>query len=279
MPFILINSHSTTSHHKPLLINPKMSSSNNQKPKFSRVAKISVKPVWRRKLDSCQQTNDVASNQPTSKPHSHTNNSSQNNNPNIIVETPHITNSTNTTSKMLLTNEDSLSSTPPPHFYDYPNNTTLLTQQDNLTITLTNKVPQPSHPSLPNDPFEEHAQSTNNNHHSQQNMNSMPTTPSSPSTEHIKFVDELKEAHELNALLALHLTQRNLDHQPTSTNSSPSNNLVHLENHVNNCICCTYLEKQNFVIKEHLTWIEYLLTKATPNPPPPNTPYPSPSNN
>ena len=42
-----------------------------------------------------------------------------------------------------------------------------------------------------------HVQSTINNQYS--------TPPSSPSSEHKKFVEELKEAHELSALLALHL--------------------------------------------------------------------------
>jgi hypothetical protein len=42
-----------------------------------------------------------------------------------------------------------------------------------------------------------HVQSTINNHY--------PTPPSSPSSEHKKFVEKLKESHELNALLALHL--------------------------------------------------------------------------
>ena len=190
------------------------------------------------------------------------------NKPNIIVITPH------TTSKLPSTHEESLSSIPSSCFHDHPNETTLLAQQDNLTITLTNKLPHSSHSILPNDPFEDHTQYQNNNHQSHPNMNHKfhdqtsipnhnPTPPSSPSSEHEKFVEELKEAHELNALLALHLIQRNLDQQPTSTNSSPSNNLIHLENHVINCICCTYLEKQTFVLNEHLNWIEYLLTRTT----------------
>ena len=129
-----------------------MSFPNYPRFKSSRVAKISVKPIWRRMLDTCQHSSDVVLNKPTSKPNSHTSNSSQNNNPNIINDTPHVTHSTNTTSKM--------PSIHPPTFYDYPNNTTLLTEQDNLTITLTNKLPQSSHSSLPNDPFEEHTQFT-----------------------------------------------------------------------------------------------------------------------
>ena len=231
-----------------------MSSHNYSKPKPTRGARISVKPVWRRKLDTCNKSSsidDVVTIQPTPKPQT------------------------------------------------YPNETSLLPQQDHLTITLTNEIPHSPNSFLPNDPFEEHTQSTNNIHHSHSNMNPMlhvestitnhnPTPSSSPSSEHKKFVEDIKEAHELNALLALHLTQSNLDQQPSSTNSSPSKNLIQLGNHVNNCLCCMFLQKQNMAINEHLTWIEYLLTKSSqtsspihhssPILPPPNTPYPSPSN-
>lgn len=203
-----------------------MSSPNHPRSKPSRVAKISVKPVWRRKLDTYQKStsiNDVVSNQPTTKHQTH------------------------------------------------PNETSLLPPHDNLTISLSNNIPHPSHSLLPNDHFEEHTQSQNNNHHSHQNMNPMfhvqasipshnPTPPSSPSSKHKKFVDELKEAHELNALLSLHLAQRNLDQQLSSTHSSPPNNLVQLENHVDNCPCCIFLQKQTIALNEHFTWIEYLLT-------------------
>ena len=148
-----------------------MSSSNNQKPKTSRVAKILVKPVWRRKLDQTH----VTTSQPIPTSHTHPNNSSQQNQPNII----------------------SFSSIPPQN--SYPNNSTILSQQDEFTITLTNK--------LPNDPFGENAHS---HQHLQQNTHPITSTPPSPSilSEQSKFDDELKEAHELNALLALHLTQQ-----------------------------------------------------------------------
>jgi hypothetical protein len=205
-----------------------MLSPNHPISKPSRVAKISVKPVWRRKLDTCQKStsiNDVVPNQPTTKHQTHS------------------------------------------------NETSLLPPHDNLTISLSNNIPYPSHSHLPNDPFEEHTQSQNNNHHPHQNMHPMlhvqasipslnPTPPSSPSSEHKKFVEELNEAHELSALLALHLAQRNLDQQPSSTHSSPPNNLVQLENHVNNCPCCIFLQKQTIALNEHFSWIEYVPQKG-----------------
>ena len=233
-----------------------MSSPNDPRTKPTRGARITVQPVWRRKLDTCQKfssINDVVSNQPTTKHSLH------------------------------------------------PNDTFTLPPHDNLTISLTNNTPHPSHSILPNDPFEEHTQSQNHIHPSHQDMNPMlhvqtsipnnnPTPPSSPSSEHKKFVEELKEAHELSALLALHLAQRNLVQQPSTTPSSPSNNIVPLENHVNNCPCCIFLQKQTIALNEHFTWIEYLLTRSSPPPsqtqqsnpsapnsPPPNTPN-SPNN-
>lgn len=199
-----------------------MSSPNHSRTKPTRGARITVKPVWRRKLDTCQKfssINDVVSNQPTTKHSLH------------------------------------------------PNDTFTLPPQDNLTISLTTN--------LPNDPFEEHSQSQNHVHPSHQDINTMssaqasipnnnPTPPSSPSSEHKKFVEDLKEAHELSALLALHLAQRNLVQQPSTTPSSPSNNIVPLENHVNNCPCCIFLQKQTIALNEHFTWIEYLLTRTSP---------------
>jgi hypothetical protein len=86
-------------------------------------------------------------------------------------------------------------------------------------------------------------------------------TPSSPSSEHLKFVEELKEAHELSALLALHLAQRNLDPTQSSLPSSP-HNINQVEKHVNNCPCCIFLQQQTIALNEHFTWIEYLLTRS-----------------
>lgn len=121
------------------------------------------------------------------------------NKPNIIVITPHTTS----------THEESLSSIPSSCFHDHPNETTLLAQQDNLTITLTNKLPHSSHSILPNDPFEDHTKYQNNNHQSHPNMNHKfhdqtsipnhnPTTPSSPSSEH---ENSLKSSKKLMSLM------------------------------------------------------------------------------
>lgn len=235
---------------------PNMSSPNNQKPKISRTARISVKPIWRRKLDSCQNSSDVVPSQPTTKPQTHNNDSShnlspthslihdssydehaqsQNNNPNLSINTSHVAHSTKTS----LTLGEPLP--PISCLHDYPSST----------------MSPPPHPTTSHATPMLHVQTfTQDNYH---------VPPSSPSSEHLKFVEELKEAHELSALLALHLAQRNLDPPQSSSPSSP-HNINQIEKHVNNCPCCIFLQQQTIALNEHFTWIEYLLTRSQQTP-------------
>ena len=135
-----------------------MSSSNNQRSKPSKVAKISVRPIWNQKLDASNKpntSNDVASKQP--------------------IQTP----------------------------------------------------------------------------------------PSSPSSNHSQFIEELEEAHELNALLAMHLAQNNLDKPPSSpySNCLPhSLNKNQVENHVHYCPCCIRLQQEVITLHDKLSWLEFLIT-------------------
>jgi hypothetical protein len=184
-----------------------MSSPNNQKLKVSRTTRISVNPVWRKKLDSCHNSRDVVPSQPTTKPQTHTNDSSHNlsstlafinassydehaqsqkNNPNLTTNTSHVAHSTKTPP----THEASLP--PISCFNDYPSS----------IMSPPPRVPPP-HPTTSHAIPMLHVQTlTQDNYHA---------PPPSPSSEHLKFVEELKEAHELSALLALHRAQRNLD--------------------------------------------------------------------
>jgi hypothetical protein len=238
-----------------------MSSSNNHKPKVSRTARISVKPVWRRKLDSCHNSSDVVPSQPTTQTQTHSNESShnlpfihtlinassydehaqsQNNNPNISINTSHIAHSTKTPS----THEEPLP--PISCFHDYPSS----------TMSPPPRVPPPLPTTSHASPMLHVQTFTQDNYHA---------PPPSPSSEHLKFVEELKEAHELSALLALHLAQRNLDPPQSSSPSSPHNN-NQIEKHVNNCPCCIFLQQQTIALNEHFTWIEYLLTRSQQTP-------------
>jgi hypothetical protein len=219
---------------------PNMSSSNNQKPKISRTARISVKPVWRRKLDSFHNPSDVVPSQPTTQPQTHSNESSQNNNPNISINTSHIAHSTKTPS----THEELLP--PISCFHDYPSS----------NMSPPPRVPPPLPTTSHATPMLHVQTFTQDNYHS---------PPPSPSSEHLKFVEELKEAHELSALLALHLAQRNLDPPQSNSPSSP-HNINQVEKHVNNCPCCIFLQQQTIALNEHFTWIEYLLTRSQQTP-------------
>ena len=210
-----------------------MSSSNNSRSKGSRGARISVRPVWRRKVANCHNPkNDVIQNQP------HPND---------------------------------------PYYYSsqfHPSSSQIPPQNIHQTHT----------PNM--DPML-HVQTTIPSYN--------PTPPPSPSSEHNKFVEELKEAHELSALLAMHLAQRNLDQPPSSpySNCHPHTlNSEQVEHHTAYCPCCIFIHKQTIFLEEHLTWIEYLLTKKNqspqqeanpsstiPTPPTPSSPPKSPSNN
>ena len=210
-----------------------MSSSNNSRSKGSRGARISVRPVWRRKVANCNNPkNDVIHNQP------HPND---------------------------------------PYYYPSPFNPS---------------SSQPPHQNI----HQSHPSNMDPMLHVQTNIpNYNPTPPPSPSSEHNKFVEELKEAHELSALLAMHLAQRNLDKPPSSpySNCHPHTlNSEQVEHHTSYCPCCIYIHKQTIFLEEHLTWIEHLLTKklqspqqeanpssTIPTPPTPSSPPKSPSNN
>jgi hypothetical protein len=114
-------------------------------------------------------------------------------------------------------------------------------------------------------------------------------------TEKQKFRDEISQIHDLRDLNAMHLAQRNKGQPPSSpyNNCLPhSLNLDQVTNHTHYCPCCIFLQKQILYLSEDISWIEYLLTRPHPIPPltrynivratssaPYPTPYPSPSNN
>jgi hypothetical protein len=179
-----------------------MLSPNNPRSKLSRVAKISIKPFRGEKLTlvkaqvmlfqinkSYAHTNNPSHKQSQTTMLGSTNASSheehaqsQNNNPNLITNASLDAHSTKTPS----THEAYLPSIS--CFHDY--------SSSNLSPPPRVSPPHPitSHaiPML-------HVQLSilNNNH----------IPPSSPSSKHLKFIEELKEAHELYALLTLHLAQ------------------------------------------------------------------------
>ena len=123
----------------------------------------------------------VPKNTPSSHPHKpyeeHV--QSQNNNPNLIPNTSHFVQPTNPPSKTSSTHDTS-STTSFSSIHDYPNS----------------QISPPPRVSPP----------PSTNTHVIPMLHVL-----SPSSEHLKFIEELKEAHELCALLALHLAQCNLE--------------------------------------------------------------------
>ncbi|GJV06493.1 hypothetical protein Tco_1344149 [Tanacetum coccineum] len=159
-----------------------MSSSNNPRSKTSRVAKISVRPLWKRKLNYCHKSistsSDAITKHPMSKPSSHSNEPSRE-----FTSTQGPNNSSQSHS---LSPYDSYVQLKPSSPQD-------ANQQPPLPHSLVNPHVAPIL----------HVQATllNDNH----------TLPLNPSSDDLRFVEEIKQAHELNALLAMHLAQWNLD--------------------------------------------------------------------
>ena len=108
------------------------------------------------------------------------------------------------------------------------------------------------------------------------------TPPPSPTSDHNKFIEELKEAHELSALLAMHLAQRNLDQPPSSlySNCHPHTlNSEQVERHTAYCPCCIFIYKQTITKKHQSPQQEANPSSTIPTPPTPSLPPKSPSNN
>ncbi|GJZ65441.1 hypothetical protein Tco_0622137 [Tanacetum coccineum] len=222
-----------------------MSSPHNPSPKPSKVAKISVRPIWRKKLNSCHTSNMDDVNLPTqiSKPQSplNQNQPSQENSP--------------TTQ----TNHDSL-----------PSHSLPLGDSCNTNVGHTPSPPQSVNQSQT--PFPHllinphvasvlHAQtppSPQGDNHTQ------PPLPPSPSRE--MLMNDINQLQDLSNLLAMHLSQRNTSSSPYSPNLPHTLNLDQVEQHVGYCPCCIYTQKQFLTLSEDINWIEFLLTR--PQPPP-----------
>ena len=115
---------------------------------------------------------------------------------------------------------------------------------------------------------------SNNTLHIANNTN--PLHPQPPydtfhiATEKQKFREEINQIHDLSDLLAMHVAQRNKGKPPSSpyANCLPhSLNLDQVTNHTHYCPCCIFLQKQILYLSEDISWIEYLLTRSHPIPP------------
>ncbi|GJY89571.1 hypothetical protein Tco_0504767 [Tanacetum coccineum] len=205
---------------------------------------MSIRPVWRKKLNYCNTSNEVDVNLPTPmpKPQSPLQEPSQ--------ENPPITHS----------NHDSLKSHSLPLGDSYDTNVgqALIPSQSANQTQLT----QPSFPHLLINPHMAsvlHAQTPP----SPQGYNqTRPPLPLSPSREIL--IDDINQLQDLSNLLAMHLSQRNTPSSPYSLNLPHTLNLNQVEQHVGYCPCCIFNQKQFLTLSEDLNRIEFLLTRPQP---------------
>ncbi|GJV54894.1 hypothetical protein Tco_1455899 [Tanacetum coccineum] len=220
-----------TSPHKPM-----------SKP--SKVAKMSVIPVWRKKLNYYNTSNEVDVNIPTPmpKPQSALQEPSQKN--------PHTTHS----------NHDSLKSHSLPLGDSCDTNVghaLIPPQSANQTQLI-----QPSFPHLLINPYMAsvlHAQTLPS---PQDDNQIQPLLPSSLSREMLIY--DINQLQDLSKLLAMNLSQHNTPLSPYYPNLPHTLNLNQVEQHVGYCPCCILNQKQFLTLSEDLNWIEFLLTRPQP---------------
>ncbi|GJU89314.1 hypothetical protein Tco_1301737 [Tanacetum coccineum] len=236
-----------------------MTSPNKPTSKPSRVAKMSVNPIWRKKLNPCN-TSNLNANSPTPMPKPLTPHH-ENNHPNQALPNPYIKDTT--------TSPQVVSHPPFPisPIISLVRTTHDHTSCDNPTPYIKDNPTSPqviSHPPLPISPINSHVahtqappQSDNQTQH---------TPPLSPSRE--SLVDDINQLQDLSNLLAMHLSQQqnNIPSSPYSPNLPYTLNINQVETHVGYCPCCIFTQKQFLALSEDINWIEFLLTR--PHPPP-----------
>ncbi|GKA89396.1 hypothetical protein Tco_0811208 [Tanacetum coccineum] len=208
-----------------------MSSPHKPLPKPSKVAKISVRPVWKKKLNYCNTSNEVDDNLPTPmrKQQSPLKESSQ--------ENPHTTHS----------NHDSLQSHSLP-LGDTNVGQAIIPPRSANQIQLT----QPLFPHLLINP---HVASV---------LHAQTQSPPPPSPSREMLIDDINQLQDLSNILAMHLSQCNTPSSPYSPNFPHTLNLNQVEQHVGYCPCCIFNQKQFLTLSEDLNWIEFLLTRPQP---------------
>ncbi|GJS93343.1 hypothetical protein Tco_0800311 [Tanacetum coccineum] len=179
-----------------------MTSPNKPTSKPSRVAKMSVKPIWRKKPNLCNTSNVLNATSPMPKPLTpHHEPSQENNHPNQALPNPYIKDTTDNTTSMLTS---SISYSP---INSHVTHTQAPPQSDNQTPYIKDTPTSPqvvSHPPLPISPINSHVahtqappQSDNQTQH---------TPPLSPSRE--SLIDDINQLQDLSNLLAMHLSQQ-----------------------------------------------------------------------
>ncbi|GJX69659.1 hypothetical protein Tco_0305386 [Tanacetum coccineum] len=247
-----------------------MTSPNKHTSTLTRVAKMSVKPIWMKKLNPCTTSNELNNNTtspqvvshppfPISPINSHVTHTQAL--PQSDNQTPYI--------KDTLTSPQVVShpQLPISPINSHVTRTQAPPQSDNQTPYIKDTPTSPqvvSHPQLPISPINSHVTHTQAPPHS--DKQTQHTAPLSPSRE--SLVDDINQLQDLSNLLAMHLSQQqnNIPSSPYSPNLPNTLNINQVETHVGYCPCCIFTQKQFFALSEDINWIEFLLTR--PHPPP-----------
>ncbi|GJV58877.1 hypothetical protein Tco_1464977 [Tanacetum coccineum] len=195
-----------------------MTSPNKPTSKPSRVAKMSVKPIWRKKPSICNTSNVLNTTSPIPKPLTpHHEPSQENNHPNQTLPNPCI--------KDTFTSPQVVSHPPFPisPFNSHATHTQAPSQNDNQTPYIKDTPTSQqgiSRPPLPISPINSHE--THTQVPPQCDNQTQHTSPLSPSRE--SLVDDINQLQDLSNLLAMHLSQQ----QQNNNSSLPySPNLPH----------------------------------------------------
>ncbi|GJV79537.1 hypothetical protein Tco_1515407 [Tanacetum coccineum] len=235
-----------------------MTSPNKPTSKPSRVAKMSVKPIWRKKLNPCNTSNVLNVNLPTTMPKPLTPHepSQENNHPNQALPNPYI--------------KDTPTS---PHVISHPlfpispinshaTHTQAPPQSDNQTPYIKDTPTSPqviSHPTFPISPINSHVTHTQVPLQGDNQTQHIP--PLSPSRK--RLVDDINQLQDLSNLLAMHLSQQqnNIPSSPYSPNLPHTLNINQVKTHVGYCPCFIFTQKQFFALSKDINCIEFLLTR------------------
>ncbi|GJZ37859.1 hypothetical protein Tco_0584050 [Tanacetum coccineum] len=208
-----------------------MSSPHKPFPKPSKVAKMSRRPIWRKKLNSCHTSNVDDVNLPTqiSKPQSPLNQNQ-----------PSQENSTTTK-----TNHDSLPSHSLPlgDFYNINvRHTPSPSQSVNQSKTLFPHLL--INPHVVSMLYAQTPPSPQGDNHTQ--------PPLPPSSSREMLMNDINQLQDLANLLAMHLSQCNTSSSPYSPNLPHTLNLDQVEQHVGYCPCFIYTKKQFLTLSEDI---------------------------
>ncbi|GJS83867.1 hypothetical protein Tco_0879320 [Tanacetum coccineum] len=164
-----------------------MTSPNKPTSKPSRVAKMSVKPIWRKKLNPCNTSNGLNVNLPTPMPKPltpHHQPSQENNHPNQALPNPYIK---NTTTSPQGVSHPPFSISP---INSHETHTQVPPQSDNQTQHIS--PPSPSRESLVDDINQLQDLSNLLAMHLSQQQNNIPSSPYSPNLPHTLNINQVE---------------------------------------------------------------------------------------